>query len=651
MDNHTTRSTVMLLLLLLLSALQHPLQSQVRLPRLINDGMVLQRNTPLAVWGWANPGESVVVEFKGKKYPAKADSDGKWLVKIAPQKAGGPFQMRVRGTNEILVSDIMIGEVWVCSGQSNMELKMRRVRPRYEKEMAAADNPAIRLFEVPQRFDFNTPQTDLRAGTWKALTPQTVPDFSAVAYFFAQNLYEKYHVPIGLINASLGGSPAEAWMSESALKTFPDLAAEAATFKDTVLIQNIERADRERAANWYTSLFQKDAGYVDPKGSWLQDTQDFSAWKTMQVPGYWSKTELGPVNGVVWFRKNIQAPASMSGKSAFLNLGCIVDADSAYLNGVLVGTTSYKYPPRWYQVPENVLKEGDNSLVVRVINNSGEGGFVLDKPYELIANGDTIDLRGPWQYRLGATMEPLAPQTFIRWKPTGLFNAMLHPLLNYRIKGVIWYQGEGNTRRAAEYEQLFPAMIRDWRSHWKQGDFPFLFVQLANFLETRPEPGESDWARLRESQRKTLSLPQTGMAVAIDIGEWNDIHPLNKKEVGRRLALLAQRVAYRDSKVVCNGPELRKTTFSAGKAVLEFDSGGSGLAVRGGGTLHGFAMAGSDRRFYWADARMDGNRIVLESRTVPQPVAVRYAWADNPADANLINREGLPASPFRTDEW
>ncbi len=651
MNNHTTRLAAMLLLLLILSALQHPLQAQVRLPRLISDGMVLQRNTPLVVWGWANPDESVVVEFKGKKYPAKTDSDGKWQVNIAPQTAGGPFQMRVRGTNEILVSDIMIGEVWVCSGQSNMELKMRRVRPRYEKEMAAADNPAIRLFEVPQRFDFNTPQADLRAGVWKVLTPQTVPDFSAVAYFFAQNLYEKYYVPIGLINSSLGGSPAEAWMSESALKAFPDLAAEAATFKDTVLIQNIERADRERSANWYASLRKKDAGYVDPKGSWLQDTQDFSAWKTMQVPGYWSKTELGPVNGVVWFRKNIQAPASMSGKPAFLNLGCIVDADSVYLNGVLVGTTSYKYPPRWYQVPEKVLKEGENSLVVRVINNSGEGGFVLDKPYELIANGDTIDLRGPWQYRLGAAMEPLAPQTFIRWKPTGLFNAMLHPLLNYRIKGVIWYQGEGNTRRATEYEKLFPAMIRDWRSHWKQGDFPFLFVQLANFLETRPEPGESEWARLRESQRKTLSLPQTGMAVAIDIGEWNDIHPLNKKEVGRRLALLAQRVAYKDSKVVCNGPALLKSTFSEGKAVLEFDPGGSGLAIRGGSALKGFALAGPDRHFYWAEARLDGRRVILECPAVLHPVAVRYAWADNPADANLINRQGLPASPFRTDEW
>ena len=651
MHTHTLPSRIILLAFLILTALQHPLQAQVRLPRLLSDGMVLQRGAPIPVWGWASPGESVTLEFNGKKYLTKADEQGQWQVQLAPQKAGGPYRMLVRGTNEITVSNIMVGEVWVCSGQSNMELKMRRVRPLYEKDIAGADNPNIRLFEVPQRYDFNTAQTDFRSGAWKAVTPQQVLDFSAVAYFFAQNLYEKYHVPIGLINASLGGSPAEAWMSESALQTFPELAAEAIRYKDSLLIQQIDRADRERAAAWYASLRQKDIGYAAPNHSWLDDQKDFSDWKTMQVPGYWSKTELGAVNGVVWFRKNVQVLATQAGKPAFLNLGCIVDADSVYLNGVLVGSTSYKYPPRWYKVPGNVLREGENTLVVRVINNSGEGGFVLDKPYELIANGDTIDLRGDWQYRLGATMEPLAPQTFIRWKPTGLFNAMLHPLFQFRIKGVIWYQGEGNTRRAAEYERLFPAMIRDWRTHWKQGDFPFLFVQLANFLEPQPEPGESDWARLRESQRKTLSLPHTGMAVAIDIGEWNDIHPLNKKEVGRRLALLAQRVAYKDSKAVCNGPTLRKCTFSDGKAVLDFDPGGSGLAIRGGGELKGFALAGPDQRFYWANARLDGRRIVVECPAVSSPVALRYAWADNPQGANLINREGLPASPFRTDDW
>lgn len=628
-----------------------PLSGQVRLPRLISDGMVLQREIELNIWGWAAAREQVTVRFAGSEYPATTDSQGTWKIQLPPQKAGGPYQMLIRGKNEITISDILIGDVWICSGQSNMELKMKRVRPLYEREMAASENPHLRQFEVPQRYDFNTPRADLRSGTWKKANPENVSEFSAVAYFFARELYEKNRVPIGLITAALGGSPAEAWMSESALQDFPEHYAEAQKFKDSLLIGRIETEDHTRISAWYRLLWQRDEGYAHPAQNWGDPAFDFSAWKTMQVPGYWAQTELGPVNGVIWFRKNVTLPESMSGRPALLNLGRIVDADSVFLNGIFVGATGYQYPPRWYKVPENVLKPGINSLVVRVINNSGKGGFVPDKPYELIVANDTVDLKGAWQYRLGAIMEPLASQTFIRWKPAGLFNAMIHPLLPYKIKGAIWYQGEANTRRAAEYARLFPAMIRDWRANWKQGDFPFLFVQLANFMESRPEPSESDWAVLRESQLRTLSLPETGMVVTTDIGEWNDIHPLNKKEVGKRLALAAQKVAYHNDQIVYSGPIFRSVKIKKRKVILTFDHTGSGLSAKGGGALRGFALAGSDRRFVWAEARIEKNKVVVQSPKISEPVAVRYAWADNPSDANLYNLEGLPASPFRTENW
>lgn len=618
---------------------------QIRLPRLVSDGMVMQQGMAPHIWGWASPMESIAVDFAGSTYQTTANQAGEWKIALKALPAGGPYQMVLKGSNTLTVSNILVGEVWVCSGQSNMELPMRRVQPLYGAAIASAENPMIRQFSVPQRYDFSTPQSDFPAGSWQAATPETVLDFSATAYFFALELYQKYKVPIGLIHTSLGGSPAEAWMSESALGAFPNLLNEAKKFRDNALIQQIESDDKLRIQAWYDLLRQKDEGYKNPGQPWFDPALDVSGWAKVNVPGYWA--EGG--NGVVWFRKEVQIPADLSGLPAKLEVGRIVDADSVFLNGVFVGTTSYQYPPRWYTIPAGLLKPGANSLVVRIINSSGKGGFVPDKPYELTIGGQKIDLKGEWRYRRGATMEPLASQTFIRWKPLGLFNAMLHPLLNYRIKGVIWYQGESNVSRWQEYRQLFPAMITDWRNHWQQGDFPFLFVQLANFLEAKPQPVESNWALLREAQGRTLSLPKTGMAVTIDIGEWNDIHPLNKKDVGKRLALAAQAIAYGDKKTVVSGPVFKSMKIKGNKAILTFDKN-SRLVSKAGAPLTGFAIAGSDHKFVWATASIKKNKITVSSNTVPVPVAVRYAWADNPEGANLYNEAGLPASPFRTDD-
>lgn len=623
---------------------------QVRLPKLISDGMVLQRDAEVKIWGWAAGNEKVTVSFNGQQFRTQANGAGEWAIKLSGLQAGGPYTMQLEASNTILIKDVLVGDVWVCSGQSNMELPMRRVLPLYGEEIRDANNPYIRYFSVPQRYDFNQEREDLEAGQWQSTTPESVLGFSAVAYFFAKDLYDRYQIPIGLINASLGGSPAEAWISEDALKQFPEHYQEAQRFKDSSLIKQIEQADNARRQAWYAQLNQKDKGYENPRQPWHDPALNTSTWPTMQVPGYWAATSLGPVNGVVWFRKEVDVPADMAGQPAKLNLSRIVDADSVFVNGQFVGTTGYQYPPRWYTVPEGVLKAGKNTIAIRVINESGSGGFVLDKPYTLTAGNQMIDLKGAWQYKPGAVMEPLASQTFIRWKPVGLYNAMISPLLNYRIKGVIWYQGESNADSPEEYRTLFPALIRNWREKWGQGDFPFLFVQLANYMEAREQPTESDWAMLREAQSQALTLPQTGMAVTTDVGEWNDIHPLNKKAVGQRLALAARKVAYGE-KVVSSGPLYESMEVKGRKIILTFSNTGSGLVAKDGGELRHFAIAGPDKHFVWAKTRIRGNKVEVWSEEVPNPVAVRYAWADNPQEANLYNKEGLPASPFRTDNW
>ena len=626
-----------------------PLTAQVRLPGLISDGMVLQRDTDLKIWGWAAPGESVTIEFTGKQYTSTADSSGEWIVVLPPIQAGGPHTMTLTASNKLTVSDILIGDVWLCSGQSNMELPVRRVRPLYEAEIAAAENNSIRSFTVPKTFVFTGPQSDLPGGKWRAADPETVLDFSAAAWFFAREINQKYGVPVGLLTSAFGGSPAEAWISEESLKEFPVHYEEIRKLNEDSYISNIEKEDRQRIAEWYSNLQKADAGYQAQGVRWHDENLNTDDWSSTTVPGFWSATPLKGINGVVWFRKEIDIPASAAGQPATVNLGRIVDADSAFLNGTFIGTVSYQYPPRWYTVPSGVLKEGKNILTVRVISNIGDAGFVPDKTYELTAGDFTVSLGGEWKYKTGAVMPPLRGQTFFGYKPAGLYNAMLAPLLNYSIKGILWYQGESNAGRPEEYRSLLPALIRDWRKNLGQGDVPFLVVQLPNFMEAREAPYESGWALFREAQTEALKLPATGMAVTYDIGEWNDIHPLNKKDVGVRLALAARKVAYGDSEVVSSGPTCKSMKVRGRKIIISFDNTGSGLRVRNGKRPGHLAIAGEDMQFVWAKARIRGNRVIVRSREIKKPVAVRYAWADNPVGANLYNTEGLPAAPFRTD--
>ncbi len=626
--------------------------AQVRLPHLVSNGMVLQRDAPVRIWGWAKPGEAVSVAFQGKTYRATTGADGQWRVQLPAMKAGCPYELKIDASNHLVLKDVLLGDVWFCAGQSNMELPMRRVRDKYPQEVATANNPRIRQFDVPMRYDFRGPKKDVTGGSWVSLTPETVLGFSAVGYFFAKEINAKYQVPVGLIKVAVGGSPAEAWLSADALKQFPKYEQQAAPYKDSAAVAGIQQRERAAVGEWYKRLHQADQGEAPGQPKWSSPGYDASAWPTMSVPGYWAEqTPLGMVNGVLWFRKEVEVPASMAGQPGRLELGTLVDADSTYINGQLVGSTAYQYPPRKYDFGPGVLKAGKNVITVRLISNGGRGGFTKEKTYQLTAGGQTLDLRGPWQYKLGATMPPTPGTITFQYQPGGLYNGLVAPALPYAIKGVLWYQGESNVGRPADYYALTSTLVQDLRTHFQQPNLPFLYVQLANINAAKKEPGESNQALVRDAQRRLLALPRTGMAVITDVGEWNDIHPLDKQTVGHRLALAAEKVAYGDAKVVASGPLYQGMKIAGNQATLTFAGVGGGLEAKGGGPLGGFTVAGADHKFVPAQARIEGNKILVSSPQVTAPVAVRYAWADNPADANLYNKEGLPASTFRTDEF
>jgi sialate O-acetylesterase len=626
---------------------------QVRLPRLINDGMVLQRNARDKIWGWASPGEKITIRFHGKTYYATTERDGKWSVILASMKTGGPYTMEIDGKNHIAISNILIGDVWVSSGQSNMQHTMYSFREIYENIIENAHNNDIRYFDVPQGYNFDAPQPKLPSGKWVKTTPQTVGGFSAVAYFFAEDLYQKYHVPIGIINASVGGSPAQAWISANALKgNFPKYYQTALKYRDSALIHYIQQSDQKRIHAWYRQLQKKDRGYSNSKEPWTSPDLSTSDWLRMQIPGYWSITRLGPVHGVVWFRKKINVPADMIGKPAKLRLGRIVNADSVFINGKFVGTTSYMYPQRLYKMPGGVLKKGKNTIVIRVINTRGKGGFVPDKPYRISTSSDTLNLKGAWKFRLGASMPPLKPQTFVQWQPTGLYNSMIAPVQNYHIKGVIWYQGASNAGHPQGYCKLFELLIKSWRKQWQEGTFPFLYVQLPNFMKESFNPNEpSGWAQIREAQLKALALPKTGMAITIDLGDWNDVHPFDKKDVGKRLALVAQKVAYGEDNIIFSGPLYQSMNMEDHSLVVTFAHVGEGLMTNNGKPPQEFIIAGKDGHFVNAQAKIiASNKVKVWSKKVVHPVMIRYAWSNNPAHANLYNSASLPASPFKARE-
>jgi sialate O-acetylesterase len=624
----------------------------IRLPQLVADGMVLQRDEKIRIWGWGDPAEPVKVSFNGKTFKSRVGNDGKWALTFPKMKAGGPYQMHISGSNQILLNNILVGDVWFCSGQSNMTVKMERVKERYPEEIANADFSSIRYFFVATGADVIRTHEDYLPGHWVTATKQHILDIGAVAYFFARQLYNKHHVPIGIINSSVGGTPIQAWISEAGIKHIGTYSQRLAQFKDPAFLDSIAR-DKLRASQAHAPQPENDKGMMAGL-KWYDPIYVPAHWHKFWLPGYWADQGVKGLNGIVWFRKEVDIPAAMAGKAAKLFVGRIVDADETYVNGQLVGKITYQYPPRRYEIPAGLLKAGKNLITVRVKNTDGKGGFVPDKRYELTDGTTVIDLRGDWLYQVGLVYPPheQTPEATglfsAQNEPTGLYNAMVAPAINYPVKGFLWYQGETNVG-TKNYNELLMALIKNWRSAWKADSLPFLIVQLPNFGEVQYSPSESAWAELREAQRRALVLPKTGMAVTTDAGEWNDLHPLNKKTVGERLALAAEKLAYANQQVVYSGPLFQSAAIESDNITICFSNVGTGLVSKDGEPLSNFAIAGDDKQFVWASAKIVGDKVVVSSPLVEHPRYVRYAWADNPESANLCNREGLPASPFSTD--
>jgi len=614
--------------------------------------MVLQRDTPLNVWGWAAPGELVTLSFLGNTHSTKANSNGDWKLTLPATEAGGPYSMRITGDNVLNVDDILIGDVWLASGQSNMTHAFNRWQEEYVSEIAASENDKIRQFSVPTTPILSGPASDVPGQAWKKAKPETLLDFTVVGYFFAKKLYDTYQVPQGIIMSCVGGTRIEAWTSEAGFKDFPEQLEIIERNKDADYVARVNaeaKADRE-ADGPKKTIDRGTAGEVH----WYDLNYEPLNWKPINVPGYWEHQGVRDLNGVVWYRREIEIPESMTGVEAMAKLGRIRNADDFYVNGQRVGGTGYEYPQRRYKVPSGILKPGKNLFVVRVSNSGGNGGFIPDRPYRLEAAGQSIDLKGTWHYKVGEVFRPpsrgykqgISAQS----QPASLYNGMIAPLTHFKIRGALWYQGESNASDPQAYRRLLPNLIADWRNQWGNDELSFFIAQLPRFMDVDYLPAESNWAEMREVQLQTaLNTPHTGTGINIDLGEWNDIHPGKKGIVGQRLALLAKAISYGDKDGVSSGPIFASQEIKDGTIELSFNHLGSGLVSNNGEALSHFAIAGEDKKFVWATAEILDDTVVVSCPEIPNPKFVRYAWADNPDFANLGNKEGLPAAPFRTD--
>ena len=630
---------------LILTNCQGPTATNVQPDELFTDNAVLQRDHELRVWGTADAGGTVEVSLNEASAQATADEQGRWEVTLPAMKAGGPYEMTIRGDEKKVLKNIMLGDVWVASGQSNMEWMLKAQVDNFEEEIANASYPNIRLFTVEQNTSSIPLDTMAVVGnSWLVCSPETVPDFSAVAYFFGREIHQEEGVPIGLINTTWGGTPAEAWTSEKALMQMPDFQAALAEQKQQVA-SGESPADLEKKKE---AIIQRARQEVSGD---YQPNFNTADWETMELPTFWEEadTTMDGYDGFAWFQKTINVPAQYAGKALTLHLGTIDDDDVTWFNGEKIGETTGYTKSRAYDIPANLVKAGQNTITVRVEDGGGGGGLYGDADEMYLVQNDqqlSVSIAGEWKYQ--ARPEDRFPVTALpHHQPAMLYNAMIQPLLPYPIKGAIWYQGESNASRAQQYQTLFPLMIKDWREQWGE-QFPFLFVQLANF--SSDGANNDSWAYLREAQMKALDMDKTGMAVTIDIGDSLDIHPRNKQDVGDRLATAAKAVAYGDENVY-SGPVYQSMRTEGDSVILTFDYVGEGLMKVPDEELQGFVIAGEDQQFVSAQARIiSNNEVAVSEESVKKPVAVRYGWANYPK-VNLYNGDGLPVSPFRTDEW
>ena len=642
---------ILLIGLVVLIALR--LQAQVTTARIFGSNMVLQRDRPIKIWGRAKAHETVKLSFNKQHVSTMASANGDWQVSLKPMPAGGPYILRIEATGSQLVyRNILMGDIWVCSGQSNMEFPVSGWAKvdNYEKEIKAATHPSLRLFTVEK--DFNTKVlSDLKGGQWDICDPQTISAFSAVGYFFGRDIQNKLKVPIGLINTTWGGTDIESWISRTALDT-------SAAFKEAVAdlpvldLDSLKNLQEQMALNRVKAI----QGGLPPSilaNQWYKTNYSDKYWPTMALPVAVEQTALGSsFDGVIWFRKSIDINKQIPIDSAILSLAMIDDSDDTYVNGIRVGGFNGYNQRRIYKLKPGVLKKGKNQIAIRVYDGGGGGGIIGEKKDMYLSLGSSrISLAGDWRFHVASLKQgggSFGPNSY----PSLLFNAMIAPITNLAIKGVIWYQGENNASRAYQYRAAMPLLISDWRARFKQEDFPFYYVQLSSYNAAGGNSNQgSSWAELREAQQLTLNkVTNSGMAISTDIGNAKDIHPTNKQDVGSRLAAIALKNAY-GLPVIASGPVYNNLELqSGGHVLLSFSGVGGGLKVKGN-VLRGFEVAGEDRQFYPAKAVVIGDKVDLYSVRVGTPIAVRYNWADDASKGNLYNSADLPAAPFRTDDW
>ena len=627
--------------------------AEVRLPQIFQSGMVLQRGTEIPVWGQADANETILVTLNKKTATAVADAEGRWRVDLPAMKAGGPYVLEVKGQKSEVrtLTDVWIGDVWLCSGQSNMETTLERVSPQYPDELNDSNN-MVRLFHVQYQTDTRQPSADLRPTSWQPLNRENAWRFSSIGYFLGKQLQREKCVAQGIIESAWGGTPIEAWIAADTLaKYYPVYYRQTQLYQNDDFVQAQQRASMLADRRWQEILNQGDPGLASVEGSkgglWTQLSFDDASWA--EVDQYDLTAHPSPVAGrrswigSLWLRQHIHISKEHAGKAAQLLLGTLYDSDVTYINGVQVGSTGYQYPPRRYQVPEGLLREGDNVITIRFVNKGGMPYFVKEKPYRLVFATDDIQPLGQrWKIQTGLEMpNPIGVGINLQYQPSTLFNGMIHPMAPFAVAGVVWYQGESNadTSQAREYASLLRLMMANWRQTFERPEMPFVIIQLANFMEPSEQPQNTGWSMVREAQRLVAKEDaRAELAVTIDRGETVDIHPLRKKDVAERVALAFERLLWNPK--VQLSPEVEMAVAEGGQVVCTLSQ-----PLQTNGQLFEFEVAGSDGRYVNAVAEGAGSTIVIKS-SVANPSSIRYAWKNNPIRANVYGKNGLPMSPF-----
>ena len=633
--------------LLLLSALSATIAAETRIASVFTDNMVLQRDKYLPVWGTDEPNSLIVVSFDGHEAVAITGNDGKWLAQLPPLQVGGPYELTVSGSSTKTFVNVMVGEVWFVSGQSNMAMTVKNSN-NADEEIAAANHPEIRFFRTEHHVAGKPADFLSRGEKWEVCSPETAGNFSAAAYYFGRELHKKYNVPVGLINSSWGGTNIESWMSGNMLYSIPETRPYIEWVWEKNFDYDAKTKENEVVIAEINSIIEN--AHVGEKMGVGLPTFNNSLWGTMNIPIHFHNTPISGYQGFVWFSKTFNLPEGYTGKGLELTLGKIEEKDETFFNMVPIGKTTNTGKLRQYTIPAKAVTKGANTIAVKVLHRRDNGGGLYEGPFLLVDKGSgktLLNLEGEWKFSQEVEVK-LPRQPLDHWHVSTLYNYMVAPFVPFGIRGAVWYQGENNTDASYHYAALLKGLITDWRVQWRQGYFPFIVVQLPTFGESKPEPADNGWTELREAQARSEELINVAMAVTVDLGDSLDIHPKDKQEVGQRVFLAARAAAYNEA--VSGAPVYKDYTIEAGGVRIRFDLRGNNSIKPAQTPLTGFEIAGEDHKFYWADALLVGNEVVVSSDKVKTPVAVRYGWSPNPA-LSLFGSSGLPVIPFRTDDW